>query len=453
MNPLFNRYALSLLVLFSYLCLVVSCEKTGQSVPPPVVPTVKATFDVIQDQIFTTSCAVSGCHASTSDPSYAQHGLVLTKGVSYNNLLGKLAKNTAAATLKLQLVKQNDADNSFLYHKITCGSLHHSSNANFGARMPLSGYLSKGQVELVRQWINQGASQDKETVNLSVLKDSIACQEDITPLAAPTQGFQLKIDLFSIPKNFEREIFVRRNTPNISPVYVNRIEMKGRSNSHHFVVYTFRSNTNLPKVNQVRDIRNLDGSLDFLNTATMQNHIFLGGGTDVNADITLPAGVALKIEPETALDLNTHYFNKTNLTLQGENYVNFHTIPENSVLHNAKTLDLNNLDISIPAGQTKTFSKTFTFNTITRVVMLTSHFHKLGQKFVIKISGGARNGEIVYTNTDWEHPLVKSFNTPIILQSGEGLTSEVTYVNKTVNSVGFGLTSEDEMNIIFGYWY
>ncbi len=66
---------------------------------------------------------------------------------------------------------------------------------------------------------------------------------------------------------------------------------------------------------------------------------------------------------------------------------------------------------------------------------------------------GARNGEIVYTNTDWEHPLVKSFSTPIVLQTGEGLTSEVTYNNTTSKTVVFGLTSEDEMNIIFGYYY
>jgi hypothetical protein len=77
----------------------------------------------------------------------------------------------------------------------------------------------------------------------------------------------------------------------------------------------------------------------------------------------------------------------------------------------------------------------------------------LGQKFVIKIYGGTRNGEIVYTNTDWEHPLVKSFPIPIVLKAGEGLTSEVTYNNTTSKTVVFGLTSEDEMNIIFGYYY
>jgi hypothetical protein len=48
---------------------------------------------------------------------------------------------------------------------------------------------------------------------------------------------------------------------------------------------------------------------------------------------------------------------------------------------------------------------------------------------------------------------MQTFATPIVLQPGQGLTSEVTYNNTTSKTVGFGLTSEDEMNIIFGYWY
>ncbi len=179
----------------------------------------------------------------------------------------------------------------------------------------------------------------------------------------------------------------------------------------------------------------------------------MGGGTDVNTDFTMPPGVALKINPSTPLDLNAHYFNKTSLILKGENYINFYTTPENSVKNVAKTFDLNNLEIVLPAGERKTLVKNFTFNEQIRVVLLTSHFHKLGEKFVIKIYGGPRNGEIIYTNTDWEHPASISYTTPIVLKAGEGLTSEVTYYNKTNKTVTFGLTSEDEMNIIFGYYY
>ncbi|MEY3855295.1 MAG: hypothetical protein RIS68_1309, partial [Bacteroidota bacterium] len=38
-------------------------------------------------------------------------------------------------------------------------------------------------------------------------------------------------------------------------------------------------------------------------------------------------------------------------------------------------------------------------------------------------------------------------------KKGEGLTSVVTYVNNTTKNLSFGLTSEDEMDIIFGYYY
>ena len=413
-----------------------------------------SSFDVIQDQILTTSCAITGCHASTSDGTFAQHGLVLAKGQAYDNLVGKISKNAAAAAMNLLRVKPFDAENSFLYHKITCQTAHHTGN--FGNQMPMGGlFLTKGQVEFVRRWINGGAEKTGSKIDLSVLDDKSACQADVTPLAPPASGagFQLKIEPFDIQKNFEREIFVRYNTPNTAPVYVNRLLMRGGVNSHHFLVYSFRNNTGLPTAGTIRDIRNPDGSVNLLTLAQMQNHIFFGGSMESEKEVALPPGVALKLEPGTPLDLNAHYFNKSGLTLKGVNYVNFYTIPQSAVQYEAKTLDLANQDISIPAGQRKTITKTFTFTQVTRVIQLTSHTHKLGEKFVIKIAGGARNGEVIFENTDWEHPLMKTFTTPIVLQPGQGLTSEVTYHNITSKSVGFGLTSEDEMNIIFGYFY
>lgn len=437
-----------LVIVFGVIVLMQACEKNTDS-----NAIVKPSFDIIQEKILNVSCALSGCHASTSDASFAQHGLVLTPGKSYANLVGVIAKNKAAAALGLKLVNPKDPDNSFLMHKIACETGHHASTANFGAHMPLGGnFLSQGEVDFIRKWIINGASATDGSVNEILLENKNPCQPQIEPLAPPAagSGFQLKIDPFDIPANFEREVFVRKNTPNTEAVYVNRIQLRGMSNSHHLVVYGFRNNLLLPNEGVLRDLRNPNGTI---NADNIQNHIFMGGGTDVNNDFTLPPGVALRIEPSTPLDLNAHYFNKTAYTLKGENYINFYTIPAGSVQNVAKTLDLNNLEINIPAGQRKTFSKTFTFNQVTRVVMLTSHFHKLGEQFVIKIFGGPRNGEIIYTNTDWEHPAFTSFSTPIVLQPGEGLTSEVTYFNNTTKTVNFGLTSEDEMNIIFGYYY
>lgn len=414
----------------------------------------KATFDLIQDEILTTQCAITGCHASSSDGTFAQHGLVLTKGQAFDNLVAKASKNADAAAQSIIRVKPFDAENSFLYHKITCQANHHTGN--FGNKMPMGGrVLTKGQVELIRRWINAGALRSGRPVDASVLDDKSACQPEVTPLAAPAagDGFQLRIDPFDIAKQFERELFVRQNTPNTAPVFVNRLVMRGGSNSHHFLVYSFRNQTGLPAIGQIRDIRNPDGTINLTTLAQMQNHVFFGGTMEADKEVTLPPGVALRLNASTPLDLNAHYFNKTDLTLKGVNYVNFYTVPQSAVQFEAKTLDLNNQDIPIPAGQRVTFKKTFTFNTVTRIIQLTSHTHKLGEKFVIRIAGGPRNNEIVYENTDWEHPLIKTFTTPIMLQPGEGLTSEVTYFNNSSKAVSFGLTSEDEMNIIFGYYY
>ncbi len=416
--------------------------------------TVKSTWEIIQDSILTPSCALSGCHSAATDATYSQHNLVLTKGNAYDNLINKTPKNTFAAADGLARVKPGDFLKSLLYHKIDCQTGHHTSN--YGATMPIGGtFLTLGQIEFIRQWINRAAPSSGTVVDEAVLNNRINCSVPFVPLPPPaaSEGFQLKTDAFTVNPNTEKEIFIRRNTPNTSTTYINKYTLRGRANSHHFVLYGFQNTTILPPTNVLRDLYNTDGSINVTTFTQMQNHIFLGGGTDVNSTYSFPAGVALKVPAATAFDLNAHYFNKQNTSLPGENYINLYTVPQSAVVKEAKSINFANLNFSIPAGQRKTVTTNFTFSNSVTVFMLTSHFHKLGEKFVIKIWGGPRNGEVVYENTDWQHPLTINYPTPIQLNAGEGLTSVVTYNNTTNRTVTFGLTSEDEMNIIFGYYY
>jgi hypothetical protein len=424
--------------------LLQSCTKNSVAATPA-----KDSWTVIQDKIFTPACALSGCHSSVTDATYIQHGLVLSAGVAYDNLINKPAKNTGANAAGLLRVKTGDYVNSLLYQKINCSGL-------YGANMPLgASALTAGQIELIRQWIINGAPKTGIVADESVLANTASCTQTFVPLAppAPADGFQLAVDPFTISPNTEREVFIRRNTPNTSTVYVNKITMQGRPNSHHFVLYGFINSTSLPAVNTVRDLYNADGSINATTFLQMQNHIFLNGGTDVNSTYTFPAGVALKIPASTPLDLNAHYFNKQTTSLTGENYINLYTVPQSSVVKEAQSINFANYNFSIPANTRKTITTDFTFSKDVTVITLTSHYHKTGEKFQIKIFGGPRNGEIVYESTDWEHPLVLNLTTPIQLQAGQGLTSVVTYNNTTNKTISFGLTSEDEMNIIFGYYY
>jgi hypothetical protein len=451
------------LIYISFIALsLFGCSKS--SVDSPISPSSQAvsinSFDLLQDKLLSPSCATSGCHLSVQDPSYAQHGLVLAKGLAYGNLIGIIPKNAVAVSNKLQRVKKFSSAESLMFHKLNWDLSHHVT-ANYGAPMPLGGKpVSKGQLDFVQKWIEAGAPDKGEVADAKLLDDitpSFAEPTDFSALDSPAKegktGFQLKVDRFIVPPNFEREIFVRKSLNNTDAVYVSRIKLKSRSNSHHLVVYDFRSKLMLPNMDEIRDLRNIDNSLNINTVLQMSNHIFLGGGTDPNSDYTFPEGTALKLPANSSVDLNPHYFNKTKDNLYGENYVNLYTVPASQVKNVVSMIDFNNSNFTLPPNKTTIITKNFTFDTDVAIVSLTSHSHERGKLFQIKIKGGTRDGEIIYEETDWEHPKVINYTKPILLKKGEGLTSVVTYLNNTSRQIGFGLTSEDEMNIIFGYYY
>ncbi|XWW45870.1 hypothetical protein JYG30_24690 [Fibrella sp. USSR17] len=434
---------------------IAACQKPATDATPDAG---KTSFALIQDKILTPSCATAGCHASESDASFKQHGLVLANGVAYANLVGIDPKNADSKADGHKRVKAFVALQSLLYHKLNTDASHHGGKS-YGNPMPLgSEALSVGQIEFVRRWIDGGARVDGNLIDASLLDDktpSTAPFSAFTPPDAPAagQGFQLKVDPFDIATNFERELFVRRAVGNSTDIYVNRFTVNMRPGSHHFIAYDFENKANLPQTDVVRDLRLPDGSLNLLTALQMSNHTYLMGSPNASFEYKFPEGAALQIPANASFDLNVHYVNKGQTISKGEAYINIYTTPKAAVTKVVKTINMSNTSLSIPANSRKTFTKSFTVSKPSLVLMLTSHMHKLGEKFVIKIKGGARDGEIVYTTTDWEHPDVINFATPIQLAKGEGLTSEITYNNTTAKAVEFGLTSADEMGIIFGYYY
>ncbi|MBM4192986.1 MAG: hypothetical protein FJ202_01215 [Gemmatimonadetes bacterium] len=426
---------------------------SGDSGTPPQPATGASTsFARLQSQVLVPSCSSSSCHAPGSSSG---SGLALSGSDAYSQLVNALPKHPTARADGLKLVAPGKPDSSLLWHKVNgFVASHHAKD--YGAAMPYAGQqLPAGQIEFMRQWIVGGASATTDNVNPELLNGTFT-PASYAPLAAPAGGFQVKMPAFPVQRSSEREVFLYAPVGNTQEVWVNRIQTNMRTGSHHFVLYTFQPNTPsliLPPVNQLRDLRDANGTYVFTTVATMGYHVFFAGSQGATGDYTFPSGVAIRLAANSQIDVNSHYVNSTPSTLTGEAEANLYTVPASQVQFEAKALNLNTTDLTIPAGRDTTIVKTFRFNTITRVVMLTSHMHKRGLRYVIKISGGARNGEVVYTNEHWDHPLIQAYSTPIVLNPGEGLTSEVTYRGDPSKVVRFGLTAEDEMNIIFGYWY
>jgi hypothetical protein len=115
----------------------------GESPPPP--SGLQPTLASIQANIFTPTCAVSGCHSGPG----AMLGLRLDAGSSYASLVNKASFYDTNGTLLR--VKPGDPDASFLIQKL-------EPNPAFGDRMPLTGCcLQQVTIDVIRQWIQDGA--------------------------------------------------------------------------------------------------------------------------------------------------------------------------------------------------------------------------------------------------------------------------------------------------------
>lgn len=443
------------------LCLAVqgACGRaldTAPSAGPPGAPGAASAdaFALIQSQLFAPSCATSGCHTGSAP----QSGLDLSAATAYAQLVNVPPTNSAARADGLKRVVPGRPDSSLLWHKLIVPPGHHVRD--YGNPMPSgTAGLSVGQVEYVRQWIAAGAPRTGAVGDVALLADrTLQSSPPFAPLEvpAPGSGLQLAIGRFDVKSNFERELFTYRPLGNSAPLYVNRIQTRMRPYSHHFLLYTFSDQTPaavVPPPGVLRDIRNDDGTMNLLNMIAMGYHVFLAGAMTTEFTYTFPAGLALRLPAGTGIDLNVHYANRTAASVAGEAYVNLYTVPASQVTREVSTLNLANTSITIPANQRVTISKTFTFGKRTTLVALTSHMHARGERFVIQLVGGARDGQVVYTNTDWEHPAIVTFAEPLVLEAGQGVRSVVTYNNTTARTISFGLAAEDEMDIIFGYAY
>jgi len=113
----------------------------GGGAPSGLQPTLAS----IQDNVFTVSCAVPGCHGGAG----AQQGLRLDPRFSAGNLINVPSPRDS----NLIRVVPGDPDASFLIQKL-------DGTQTLGDRMPDGGpYLTTATVNVIRQWIQDRAPQ------------------------------------------------------------------------------------------------------------------------------------------------------------------------------------------------------------------------------------------------------------------------------------------------------
>ena len=434
-----------------------------------------STYHDIQDSIFDKSCASSTCHAAPANAG----NLNLTYGTSYQDLVGRVPQNSSAAAAGMKLIDPDNPENSFLLTKLIGPEF-----TDQGARMPfLSGVLHDGKIEAIRTWIEAGAPQTGKVPgigDLAVLRDPEEVFEPPAP-PPPGEGYQLRLPPFKIEPGTEREVYYatqikdENGNPVEGDIFINRVEIFYPAGSHHFIIYRLTEdgltkglldNGIIPDiaVNPEDTFRELDtDNPDPVFGIFGGDRLFVVGTQTDDTLFQFPEGVGLRLPADTVYDLNSHYINLLGTEmLVGETYVNIYTIPEAEVKYEAVEIFVSNRAINVPPGTTRVAKLTWyvedelerrghTPDTELNVFLLTSHMHRHGELFEIYQKS---TGEMLHRSIAYDDAPIDLFDPVLRLDTDDGLNFQCTHNNYDKNEpLIFGLTSEDEMCIIFGYYF
>jgi hypothetical protein len=140
--------------------------------PPPPPPPVGfgPDFSAIQANVFTPDCATAGCHSGANPPA----GLNLEAANSYAMLVGIQSSQDGT----LQRVEPGSPANSYLIRKL-------EGTASVGQTMPPTTPLPQSEIDVIRQWISDGATDDRVVPGDPITVTSISPMPDAALAAAP----------------------------------------------------------------------------------------------------------------------------------------------------------------------------------------------------------------------------------------------------------------------------
>lgn len=178
-----------------------------------------ANFRSIQSNIFTPSCATSGCHSGGSPPE----GLLLSSGNSFNQLVGISSSEMPL----LSLIEAGNADDSYLVRKL-------EGTASVGVQMPRNRpALSAEKIQAVRDWIITGAIGPSLTSiqNNIFIPRCISCHSGSNPPAELNlESAQAFSNLVNVSRPFDSEIRVVAGNAD-SSFLIDKLENNNLGNS------------------------------------------------------------------------------------------------------------------------------------------------------------------------------------------------------------------------------
>ena len=427
--------------------------------------TYQSVYNILQ-----TNCTGT-CHTQGNPNNLVLTG---TPQQVYSALLNANPVNTVALAAGNKLVDPGDPKNSFLFNK-----LNHGLDANLslqtgeGADMPAT-TMSQVDREMVRQWILFAAKDTGHFVDSATIagfyigQGGFPRQPALTP-PAPGTGVQLYWGPMFIPSGVEIQYDINSYLRNVGPIDIPEFESQDNPESHHFAIWKFLAG------HDTSFAKGMNQEATLADFATLWNNAPLIAMYPKNMHMQFLQGTGMVWDSATVLSLSFHMINYTDSILAGEAYLNIYYTP-----HDAATIPVQSAPViyDYPAvtgllipgnNQPDTLvinqhspDSAFYWN----IVGMQAHTHKLGTGFdVWTRNADGTKGDLIYDGNydptytydqgiySWNDPPYRKFDTILQVDMTKGLIHQAVYLNPGPNSVGFGLTTQDEMFISFVLYY
>lgn len=405
-------------------------------------------FESLYENLFAPTCAFSSCHSAQSRKGDLSLGSLEDARAE---LVGIASTNPAADAAGMLRVDPGNPDNSFLLRKLM------GPGPGEGNRMPANSStpLSERTIGAVRDWVLAGAPIEGTVRGVPDLEDEPWAPVGRMPVPpVPENGIQVRLPDFTIGPGREREVFYYLRNPlqgadfEGDQVYVKRIDIHMREDSHHFILYRW-GGRRAPRAG-FRDIGE-----DFINFSSRS---FITASQSSFAGLAFPDGVGLRFDRTVDFDLNSHYLNLNgNVPLIGEVYINFFFAEPGEITTIVRPLFETIDSIRVPPNATRTVQDTWRVSRETHIYMLSSHMHRHGIEYGAYLTENGRDLRRVYLSRTWDDPVNIFFDSPLVLQPGQGLRHWATHryndpPSPNSPALQWGLSSEDEMAILLGYY-
>jgi hypothetical protein len=182
-------------------------------------------------------------------------------------------------------------------------------------------------------------------------------------------------------------------------------------------------------------------------------------------DWKLPPGVAVNLEPNQPLLIQTHYLRSGLTQKKSQKYktkTELFPVDPKTVTAHAGALFLNDRSVCVPPHSESTATSRCTItgegdaSRELKLIGITGHYHFRGKQFdAYRVNADGSRGELLYEYKGFDQPAFQQYSdNPIVLHKGEGLEWQCTYQNDTDKTFCFGPDAAiQEHCILFGQYY